>query len=60
MTDPPPRLCERCYSLCVDGEQFVRLGHIVGSTLRGDITWAYTYLHHYERDEGCTPTKGDP
>ncbi len=50
---PPDALCERCYSVVRNGEQAVRLGHVVGSTLHGDITWAYTYLHVYDRQEGC-------
>lgn len=50
---PPDALCERCYSPCVPGEQAVRFGHVVGSTLHGDVQWAYTYLHVYDRDEGC-------
>lgn len=52
--DPPADvLCERCWTVVRHGEQVVRFGYAVGSTLRGDITWAYTYLHHYDPDEGC-------
>lgn len=50
---PPDALCERCYCRVLSGERAVRLGHVVGSNLRGDIQWAYTYLHVYDRDEGC-------
>lgn len=52
--DPPPdALCERCWTRVSPGEGAVRLGHIVGSTSRGDVEWAYTFLHVYDRDEGC-------
>ncbi len=51
--DVTPPLCERCYAPVIAGERAVRFGYPVGSTLHGDITWAYTYLHHYDRDEGC-------
>ncbi len=56
MIEQPLRLCERCYTPCLDGERFVRLGHMAGSTLRGDVEWAYTYLHHYDQAEGCVRT----
>lgn len=50
---PPDAICERCYSPVGRGEQAVRFGYAVGSTLHGDITWAYTYLHVYDPQEGC-------
>lgn len=50
---PPDALCERCWQVCLPGEQVAKLGHIVGSTLHGDIQWAFTFLHPYDRDEGC-------
>lgn len=55
MTDrpPPPLICERCWAECRPGERFAQFGHIVGSTLHGDVQWVYTYLHVYDRDEGC-------
>lgn len=55
MTDklPPDALCERCWAPVIMGERAVRLGHVVGSTLTGDIQWAYTYLHYYDRETGC-------
>lgn len=54
MTDlPPDALCERCYCAILPGEQAAALGHIVGSTLAGDVHWAYTYVHPYDREEGC-------
>lgn len=50
---PSDALCERCWTPVRHDEQAVRLGHVVGSTLTGDIVWAYTYLHAYDRQEGC-------
>lgn len=50
---PPDAICERCWSPVLAAERAVRFGHITGSTLHGDIEWSYTYLHHYDRDEGC-------
>lgn len=50
---PPDALCERCYSPVLRSERAVRLGHIVGSTLRGDLMWSYTFLHPYDSIAGC-------
>lgn len=50
---PPDALCERCYAPVLKSDHAVRFGHIVGSTLHGDVEWAYTYLHVYDRETGC-------
>lgn len=50
---PPDALRERCWGKVLPAERYARLGHIVGSTLHGDVQWAYTYLHPYDSDEGC-------
>lgn len=50
---PPDTLCERCCGPVRRGERVFRFAHLVGSNLLGDTTWAYTYLHPYDRDEGC-------
>ncbi len=50
---PADALCERCYSPVIKSDRAVRLGHVVGSTLLGDVQWVYTYLHVYDRQEGC-------
>lgn len=46
-------LCERCWNPISRSEPRARLGHIVGSTLAGDVRWAYTYLHVYDPETGC-------
>lgn len=50
---PSDALCERCWTPVLSGQGAVRFGHITGSTLHGDVQWAFTYLHVYDPNEGC-------
>lgn len=49
---PADALCERCWSPVLDNQRWVRLAHIEGSTLRGDIRWVDTFVHYW-RAGGC-------
>ncbi|MDN5861047.1 MAG: hypothetical protein L0H84_20775 [Pseudonocardia sp.] len=56
---PSDALCERCYTPVRPTQRYARLGHITGTPLTGDIRWAHTFLHVYDRDTGCATTPAD-
>lgn len=48
---PPDALCERCWGPLRPGQRYARFGHVIGSTMRGDVTWAFTWLHFFDPAE---------
>lgn len=56
---PADALCERCFHPVRDDQRWVRLAHIEGSTLRGDIRWVDTFVHYW-RAGGCDLASADP
>lgn len=55
---PPDALCERCYGRATPAEGAVRFGHLAGSTLHGDVTWTWTFLHRFDPATGCVREPG--